>query len=123
MLEQVPSVGPGSAHDLQVPPQALPQHTPCSQKPDAHSGAVVQATPMPLSTQALPLQVAGDTHWAGVAVGEQLVLQTPRAASHTKKPGQAEVVEVWQVPAPSQLRGKVNRDPAQEPATHWVPVE
>jgi hypothetical protein len=124
IFEQVPSVAPGSAHDLQVPPQALPQQTPCSQKPEAHSGAVVQLTPMPLSTQALPLHVAGDTHSLGVAVGEQLVLHAPLGMllSHTNRPGQGEVVEVRQVPAPSQVRGKVSIEPMQEPGTHWVPT-
>jgi hypothetical protein len=122
MLEQVPRVAPGSAHDLQVAPQALPQHTPCSQNPDAHSGALVQLAPMPLSPQALPVQSAGATHWLGVAVGEQLVRHEAVAASQVKKPGQAEVVEVWQIPAPSQVRGSVSIDPLQVPATHWVPA-
>ena len=54
LMRELQTSDAGSAHDLQVPPQALPQHTPCSQKPDAHSGAVVQLAPMPLSTQALP---------------------------------------------------------------------
>ena len=61
-FEQTPSVvAPGNAHDLQVPWQALAQQTPCSQKPVAHSLAAPQVTPLPLSTQAVPLQVAGDT--------------------------------------------------------------
>ena len=56
MGEQVPLLPP-SAHDMQVPVQALVQQTPCWQKPEAHSAAVVQAVPGDLSTQAPELQM------------------------------------------------------------------
>jgi hypothetical protein len=124
MSEQVPSfVGPGRAHDLHVPVHALPQHTPCSQKPEAHSGGLAQLTPMPFNTHALPLQIAGATHSLGVVLGAQLVLHATPPLSQVNRPGQAAVVEVWQVPAPSQNRGKVSDAPVQDPDTHWVPAE
>jgi hypothetical protein len=122
-LEQVPSVvGPGSAHDLHVPVQLLPQQTPCSQNPEAHSLAAPQATPTPLSVHAVPLQLAGETHSLGVAPGAQLVLQLVLVASQTKKPGQALLVAARQMPAPSQVRAEVSVEPLHDPATHWVPV-
>jgi len=43
-VEQVPPV-PDSAQDMQVLRQAVWQHTPCSQKPLAHSVAAAQAPP------------------------------------------------------------------------------
>ena len=55
MFEQVPALPP-SAHDWQVPVQALVQQTFCWQKPEAHSAAVAQVVPGVLSTQAPVLQ-------------------------------------------------------------------
>lgn len=119
-FEQVPSVVPGNAHDLHVPWQALPQQTPCSQKPDAHSLAPPQVAPIPLSTQAVPLQVAGETQSAALVAGAQLVLQTPLVLSQANDPAQVPVVGGWQVPAPSQMRAEVNVAPVQALATQGV---
>lgn len=55
-LVQVPAVPP-FAHDMHVPVQALLQQTPCWQKPEAHSAAVVQVVPGVLSTQAPVVQM------------------------------------------------------------------
>ena len=44
-LVHVPSV-PASAHDRQVPAQAVPQHVPCSQNPVRHSVAEEQEVPV-----------------------------------------------------------------------------
>lgn len=120
MFEQIPAV-PDNAHDLQVPVQLLPQQTPCSQKPEAHSLATPQATPSPLSVQAVPLQMAGDTQSLGAAAGAQRVLQTPLALSQLKDPGQAVLVAAWHVPRPSQERADVSVAPVHEPGAHWVP--
>jgi len=123
MFEQTPSVvGPGTAHDLQVIPlQLLAQHTPCSQKPVAHSLASVHATPFPLSTQTLPLQKAGAMQSAAEVVTVHLVLHTLFVVSQANRPGHVEVAAGRQVPAPSQLRGNDSCAPVHDPAMHWVP--
>jgi hypothetical protein len=54
--EQVPAL-PERAHDMQVPVQALLQQTPCWQKPEAHSAAVVQAVPGVFRVQTPELQI------------------------------------------------------------------
>jgi hypothetical protein len=54
--EQVPRL-PLTAHDMQVPAQALVQQTPCWQKPLAHSAPVVQAVPGGLRVQTPALQM------------------------------------------------------------------
>jgi hypothetical protein len=69
----VPAV-PASAHDRQLPVQAVRQQAPCSQNPLAHSAAVVQAVPLPFLPQLPPLQTLGATQSASVA---QLTRQLP----------------------------------------------
>ena len=54
--EQVPAV-PETAQDMQVPVQALLQQTPCWQKPEAHSAAVVQGVPGVFNVQTPELQM------------------------------------------------------------------
>ena len=44
-LVQVPTLL-GTAHERQVPVQVVPQQTPCSQKPELHSGPPPQAAPI-----------------------------------------------------------------------------
>jgi hypothetical protein len=120
-FEQTPSVFvPANAHDLQVPWQALAQQTPCSQKPVAHSLAAPQVTPLALSTQEVPLQVAGEAQSVELVAAEQLVLQTPLVVLHANDPGQVPVVAGAQVPAPSQVRCVVKVAPVHEPATQTV---
>jgi hypothetical protein len=46
---------PGSAQERQVPEHELPQQTPCWQRPDWHSLALVQATPFSFFEQTPPL--------------------------------------------------------------------
>jgi len=120
-FEQMPSVvAPGNAHDLHVPWQALAQQTPCWQKPVEHSLLAPQATPLALSTHALPLQVAGAAQSVELVAGAQLVLQTPLGVSHANDPGQVPVLAGWQVPAPSQFRCVVKVAPLHVPATQTV---
>ena len=112
---QVPTV-PVSAHDWQVPAQAALQQNPWAQKPDTHSAAAAQATPIAFLVQVPPLQENGDTQSALVV---QVVLQAlvPHANG-----SQADVLTVWQVPVPLQVRVGENVDPVQLAATQVVPL-
>jgi hypothetical protein len=78
MLLQVPLLS-ASAHDLQVPVQALWQQTPCWQKPELHSLAVVHASPSGCLVQTPALQMLGATQSASAV---QLFLQAGVALSH-----------------------------------------
>jgi hypothetical protein len=60
MLLQVPTV-PVMLHDLHVPVQALLQQTPCAQKLELHSFAIVQEAPIGFSVQMFALQMFGAT--------------------------------------------------------------
>jgi hypothetical protein len=117
MFEQVPAL-PASAHDWQVPVQALVQQTPCWQKLEAHSAAVVQAVPGVFSAQAPALQTYPAAQSAD-AVHD--VLQTV-ALPQVKFPGQAPVVAGLQVPAPSQVCAEVRVDTEQTDGAHCVPL-
>ena len=104
----VPSV-PASAHDAQVPVQAVAQQTPCAQKLCAQSLAIVQAWPS-ASLPQLPLtQLFVDTQ---SVLAVQVVLQVGVAVSH-RYGSHSEVVTVRQTPAPSQVRCGVSVDPTQ----------
>jgi hypothetical protein len=70
---QVPIV-PGSAHERQVPVQALPQQTPCSHRPEWHSSAAVQVPPSGFFPQLDAMQVCGARQSASV---EQTVRHWP----------------------------------------------
>ena len=111
----VPTV-PVSAHDWQVPAHAALQHTPCAQNPDVHCALVVQAAPVTFFVQLPPLQVNGETQSVSAV---QVVLHAPVPHAYGS---QAEVVTVWHVPVPLQLRAGVNVDPVQLAATQVVPV-
>jgi hypothetical protein len=120
-FEQTPSVvAPAKLQALHFAWQALAQHTPCSQKPVAHSLAAPQVTPLALSTHTMPLQVAGDAQSVELLEGEQLVLQTRLAVSHANDPGQVPVLAGPQVPAPSQVRCVEKVAPLHVPAAQTV---
>ena len=70
---QVPAV-PESAHDRQVPVQLELQHTPCWQRPEAHSLPAVHASPRGRFEHCPPLQTLGA---AQSALLEQAVRHTP----------------------------------------------
>ena len=95
--EQVPGVA-ASAHDRQIPVHVLPQQTPCSQKPELHSAAPLQAALIGFRPQLPLLQVFGD---AQSALVEQVVRH---AADPHAKGAQLDDVAVWQVPVPLQVR-------------------
>ena len=92
-----------SAHDLQIPVQAVWQQTPCSQKFERHSALLVQMAPGGLRPQRPFAQVAGDRQSASAV---QVALQ----AAVPQRYGKQDIVPgTTQVPAPSQLDSAVNR--------------
>jgi len=60
---QVPTL-PVSAHDWQVPVQAVAQQNPWAQKPELHSAAEPQAAPIGFLPQLPPMHVFGDVQSA-----------------------------------------------------------
>jgi hypothetical protein len=114
--EQVPAV-PLSAHDMQVPVQAVLQQTPWAQNPDPQEADVVHAAPGGSLPQLPALHTLGETQ---SLLAVQVDLQAP-FEPHIQG-SQGEVVTVLQVPAPSQLRAGVSVDPVQEAAAQLVPA-
>lgn len=70
---QLPAL-PDSAQERQVPVQLELQQTPCWQRPESHSAAVVQTVPSGFFEQTPPLQTLGDTQ---SLLPPQLVRQVP----------------------------------------------
>src|SRR5438045_811787 len=92
-----------SAHDWQIPVQAVWQQTPCSQKFERHSALLVQIAPGGLRPHDPFAQVAGGRQSASAV---QVALQ----AALPQRYGKQEVVPgTTQVPAPSQADSAVNR--------------
>ena len=116
-LVQVPTV-PVMLHALHVPVQAWLQQTPCAQKLESHSLAVVQLAPVGFSVQVFALQMFGATQSAATP---HVVRQVPAGMSHWYFP-QDDVVAAAQTPAPSHRRAEVKVEPVQLPATHCVPL-
>jgi len=112
-LLQVPTV-PVMLHDLHVPVQAWLQQTPCAQKPESHSFAVVQLAPVGFSVQVFALQMFGATQSPSAP---HVVRQIPEGMSHWYFPQDA-IVAAAQTPAPSHRRADVDVEPVQLPATH-----
>jgi len=97
---------------------AVAQQTPWEQKPESHSAADVQATPVAFFVQLLPLQILGTTQ---SALAVQLVLQAPVTSSQAYFPHEV-VVAAAQLPAPSQSRGELAVEPVQLALAHCVPL-
>jgi hypothetical protein len=117
MLLQVPA-DPVSAHDWQVPVHAVAQHTPCAQKPDAHSVAPAHVCPSGFLEQVPPLHTLGATQSA-------LVVQVVLHASVVVLQAYGlhdEGVAAAHMPVPLHSRGGVKVEPVQSAATHWVPA-
>ena len=76
------------------------QQTPCAQKPESHSAAVVQVAPIAFRLQALALQTLGE---AQSVLAMQVVLHALAVLSQTYLP-HGSTVAAAHVPAPSQLR-------------------
>jgi hypothetical protein len=107
--EQTPSL-PLSAHERQVPPQALLQQRPCAQKLLTHSLALLHTAPSGRLPQSPPEQTLPPAHWLSLP---QLVRQRPplqpRKGAQERAPGVRQS-PLLQVPAgvsvlssPSQL--------------------
>jgi hypothetical protein len=114
--EQTPRL-PASAHDRQVPVQAVPQQTPCWQKPLAHSPGVVQSTPVTFLPQIVPLQTFPAVQSALVAHAAR---QVPVVALHIYEPHGCCVPGVH-TPAPSQRPARVAVAVEQLGGTQVVP--
>jgi hypothetical protein len=111
---QVPALA-ASAHDRQVPVQALSQQTPWAQKPEAHSVPSAQAAPGGLSPHEPLAQTAGGAQSAS-AVHELLHTETPQ------RNGKQELeAGVTQAPAPSQVDPGVKLVPVQPASLQGVP--
>src|SRR5262245_64091453 len=95
-LVQVPTLL-GTAHDRQVPVQVPPQQTPCSQKPELHSGPPPQAAPIGFLPQLPLMQLLGGTQSASP---EQIVRQRSSVAQLNGAHDCPGVVS--HLPAPSQ---------------------
>ena len=70
---QVPTV-PVRPHDRQMPTQAVAQQTPCSQKPELHSGPPPHAAPIGFLPQLPLMQLFGARQSASLV---QIVKQRP----------------------------------------------
>ena len=115
MFVHAPTV-PASAHDWQVPPQAVAQQTPWAQKPETHSPFAPQARPMPFFAQLPPWQVNGATQSASSVQVERHAVPPHTYGSHI------DVVAAWQVPLPLHDRDAVSVEPVQVAAAHCVPA-
>jgi len=116
---QVPT-DPVSAHDAQLPAQAVAQQTFCAQLLWRHWLAVVHAWPSGSLPQLVPTQLFGDTQ---SAVLPQVILQAGAvggAAGSQMYGSQSEVVTDLHTPAPSHRRGGVSVEPTQLGVAHWV---
>jgi len=112
---QAPTV-PVSAHDWQVPVQAVLQQTPWAQNPEPHSVLPPQATPIPYFTQLPPMQKKLVTQSVSTVHD---VLQTPVPHWYGL---QDDVVAAGQLPLPLQARAEVSVEPVQLAVPHETPL-
>src|SRR6185436_17728290 len=109
---------PAIAHERHVPPHAVAQQTPSTQKPDAQSDAVPQAAPGGFGPQ-LPF-----TH-AAPPTQSALLAQSARHASpaglHMYAPHESDAAAVH-APAPSQRAAWLTVEPAHDGARQIVPA-
>lgn len=107
----------GTLHDRHVPSHAVPQQTPCSQKPELHSAPPPHAAPIGFLPQLPFWQLFGARQSASP---EQIVMQRPSAP-------QLKGVQDWpavvtHLPAPSQRNADVSIDPLQAISWQTVPA-
>jgi hypothetical protein len=93
---------PARAHERQVPVQLELQQTACWQRPDAHSAAVVHGAASGFFEHCPALQTLGEAQSASLV---QVVRQVPLVPQLNG--AQPTPVDVWQTPAPLQVRGGV----------------
>jgi hypothetical protein len=102
-------------HAWQSPPQAASQHTPSTQKPEAHCVAAVHAAPLPCGgTQAPPTHTLPETQ---CELAVQGFLHAPEAQAYG---AHAVPMPFTQAPVPLQILG-VERLPAHTLAPQPVP--
>jgi hypothetical protein len=104
----------GSAHEMQLPLQALLQQTPWAQKPLAHSPAAAQVWPFCLGPQLPFVQACVASQSASVV---QWLLQAPS----THRNGEQLCTPCGrQVPLPSQVPAVFKRAPVHDGAMQIV---
>jgi hypothetical protein len=113
---QVPSV-PASAHDRQVPLQALAQQIPCSHSAELHSAGAAQRAPIGFLPQLPVAQVLGELQSVEVVHDVRQAPPVPQTYG-----SQVVGVPARQLPAPLQLRAGVNATPTQVDPAHGVPA-
>jgi hypothetical protein len=109
---------PVTAHERHVPVHAVAQHTPCAQKFELHSTAIVQVAPLGFLPQLIIWQVFGDTHWV---LPVQVVRHAP-LVPHWNGSQPDDAPAGRQRPEPSHVRAGVNVEPTQVAAAHTVPA-
>jgi len=114
-LLHVPSE-PATAHDWQVPVQAVAQQTFCEQMPLTHSPPAAQVVPLSFFPHAPLTHTFGDEQWASIV---HVVRQAPVPQA---KGTHGDEVAVWQIPLPLHDRAAVTIDPVQVAAMHSVPA-
>jgi hypothetical protein len=107
---------PACAHDWQVPPHAVAQHTPCAHTFDAQSTSAAHVAPFDFLPHTPPLQVFGLTHCVfDVHVARQA------AAPHWNGVHE-DCVPAAHVPVPLHWGADVNVEPAHVAAPQVVPA-
>ena len=114
---QAPAL-PESAHEAQVPGQAVAQHTSCAQMPVLHSTSLAQTAPMGTFPQLPFMQVLGARQSASVA---QVVLHWPEAPQTNGAQGW--LCAAAHTPCPSQRCANVSVEPAQPALWQMTPAE
>jgi hypothetical protein len=115
-IEQMPCV-PARPHDRQMPLHSVLQQVPCSQMPELHSAAVVQAPPSGFLPQLVAMQVLGAVHSSSF---EHTVWQAPFAPQMN---GAHDCVTgVGHLPSASQRDASVIVDPAHDAGEQVEPT-
>ncbi len=105
---------PGNAQEWQVPVQAVSQHTPSTQNPEAHSAAPPHGNPGGFGPQVLFWQIAPSSQ--SVSVSQDFV-QAPAAQ---RNGWQFWTLGARQDPSPSQVPAVFSRFPVQLGIRHCV---
>jgi hypothetical protein len=114
---QAPTL-PATAHERQVPVQAVAQQIPCAQKPELHSGDAVQVAPLGFLPQLIVMHVFGARQSAVVA---HVVRHAP-LVPHRNGSQLDDAEAGLHTPMPSHVRAGVSVEPLHVAAMHTVPV-
>ena len=107
----------GTLHDRQVPVQAPPQQTPCSQKFELHSAAPPQGAPIGFLPQLPLMQLLGARQSASLAQIVRQRLSFPQLKGVHDWPA-----VVSHLPNPSQRNADVSVEPVQAISWQTVPA-